>query len=587
MEIINFEKILTINKKLPNVWEEGIIFAYSGIDGKTSWKHPFVASTLSSYGGLLFHTSPERELFFTGGKLKNNQKDIIASDFVFFSKPFLSFLFINRNTLIGQCNVSIMPEVSSAKGIEKIKIENSILQSAHSNYTALVWERKTNKIKFAYSFDNKNIKNALNKAKKGLKIDFFSEMGKKLAFYKNLPKIKFSNPIMERAYYKAFSVLKVNTESPQGKIKYIWTTPDRFPHRDMWLWDSAFHILGNKYISTTLAESTIKSVLSLQRKDGFIPHQMNPEKGRVSNITHPPTLAWASYKIYQQTKNKKFLRYVYPKLKKYIHYLYKNRDRDKDGLLEWEINSLLTCKCGESGMDNSPRFDKLNSKDIMAAIDFNSFAVNEMDYLTKIAHRLGNKNDATFWEKESKIKKHLINSYLWDKKNGFYYDLKENREFNKIKTVASFLPLFAGIANKEQAKFLVKHLQSKEEFWSDFPIPSVSTDEPSYCKDMWRGPTWINYNYLIIEGLEKYGYSKIANQIARKTLKEIAKWYKKKGVIFEYYDNEGKTSPDNLLRKEWLGDKKYLGVIKDYNWSASIYIAISHKIFSKLGKNKK
>ena len=235
-------------------------------------------------------------------------------------------------------------------------------------------------------------------------------------------------------------------------------------------------------------------------------------------------------------------------------------------------------------MDNSPRFDGLEPGNVMAAIDFNSFAVNEMEHLARIARVLGKSKEANSWEKERNKKINLVNSLLWDKKNGFYYDRRGKEILSKIKTVSSFLPLFAGIANEEQAKSLVSHLRNREEFWSNFPVPTVALDEPSYCKDMWRGTTWVNYNYLIIEGLRRYGYTSLANQIANKTLEEIAKWYAEKGVIFEYYDSEGEISPDKLPRKEWLGGKKVFEVIKDYHWSAACYVALSLQRFSKFRK---
>ncbi|MCK4245171.1 MAG: flagellar biosynthesis protein FlgM [Candidatus Omnitrophica bacterium] len=562
---------------LPNIWKEGQLFASSGLEGRTDWYHPFVASTLFSPGALLFHTYPERKLIFSGKKIKNKKEDIVTSDFVFFSRPFLSYLFLDKDTIIGQSHSSIIPEVSSGEGIKERREGNSIFQFASQSYTVLLWKKSQKKVKFTYAFDSKNIENALSKAKKGLKVDFILKKKKKLSFFKRLTRLKFPRPILERTYYKAFSVLKVNIESPQGKIKHIWTTPDRFPHKDMWFWDSAFHALGNRYISSTLAEDSIKAVLQLQRKDGFVAFQMNPEKKRASEeYTQPPLLAWASYNLYCHSKNKTFLRYVYPRLKKYLLWLYRNRDKNKDGLLEWKISPSAVCKGGETGMDNSPRFDRLNPGDAMAAIDLNSFVINEMEYLERMAQELNKKGDIILWHKERKLKKDSVNSRLWSKRDRFYYDLKENGKFNKIKTISSFLPLFAGIANKKQAQSLVNHLKNRKQFWSDFPIPSVSMDEPSYCKDMWRGPTWINYNYLIIEGLKRYGYNRLAHRIINKTLKEIARWYKKKGAIFEYYDSEGETSPVRLLRKEWLGGKKYLGTIKDYHWSAALYIALAN-----------
>lgn len=40
---------------------------------------------------------------------------------------------------------------------------------------------------------------------------------------------------------KALSVMRVNALAPEGRIEQRWSTPDRMPHRWMWLWDSCYH----------------------------------------------------------------------------------------------------------------------------------------------------------------------------------------------------------------------------------------------------------------------------------------------------------------------------------------------------------
>lgn len=60
---------------------------------------------------------------------------------------------------------------------------------------------------------------------------------------------------------------------------------------------------------------------------------------------------------------------------------------------------------------------------------------------------------------------------------------------------------------------IIKKLKSKE-FWSEFPVPTVSLDEPSFDPEgFWRGPTWIATNWFIYKGLKNYGFDDIAKQI--------------------------------------------------------------------------
>ena len=49
---------------------------------------------------------------------------------------------------------------------------------------------------------------------------------------------------------------------------------------------------------------------------------------------------------------------------------------------------------------------------------------------------------------------------------------------------------------------------------------------------MWRGPTWINVNYLFIEGLNRINRHDVASELRRRTLALI----QRHKDIYEYYD---------------------------------------------------
>ena len=71
-----------------------------------------------------------------------------------------------------------------------------------------------------------------------------------------------------------------------------WTTPDRWPHRALWLWDSAFHAVGWRHLDPGLAREMIDAVFDAQQPDGRVPHMSTPESS--SAITQPPVLALAA-----------------------------------------------------------------------------------------------------------------------------------------------------------------------------------------------------------------------------------------------------------------------------------------------------
>jgi len=118
---------------------------------------------------------------------------------------------------------------------------------------------------------------------------------------------------------------------------------------------------------------------------------------------------------------------------------------------------------------------------------------------------------------------------------------------------------------------LVAHLSSACEFSRALPVSSVAADEPGFCDDMWRGPVWANYNFLIIEGLRRYGRMAEAEHIRRRTLDEISRRYHADGVIFEYFDSEAARSPRLLHRKGQVGGGWLHTCVKDYAWTAAVF----------------
>ena len=143
-------------------------------------------------------------------------------------------------------------------------------------------------------------------------------------------------------------------------------------------------------------------------------------------------------------------------------------------------------------------------------------------------------------------------------------------------TVSSFLPLFAGVAPPERAERLAKLIEDPAFFGTPLPLPSVAKNHPDYGKDMWRGGVWINYNYMIAEGLRESGFAALAEELKEKTLREVERVFEATGNIFEFYDPECKTEPWRLPRKgpqpEVPDYRVKYHAITDYHWTAAFLL---------------
>jgi putative isomerase len=111
----------------------------------------------------------------------------------------------------------------------------------------------------------------------------------------------------------------------------------------------------------------------------------------------------------------------------------------------------------------------------------------------------------------------------------------------RIQTFTGFLPMWCGLATKQQAAELVKHMLDPDTFHGAYGVRSLSKAESMYSlaastnPSNWLGPVWIIVNYLSWKGLVEYGYRKEAAALAARTLTMLASDLGHSGSLNEYY----------------------------------------------------
>ena len=547
----------------PAVWGDGQLFAFSGIDGVASWESGLVASTQANPVGLRVRFPAAATLWFDLAAAQA-VPHIVTGDVLRLGTPAgeLSLALADQHTVVGTAARVLGPHLVVAEG-----------DAAAWKLALAIQESDGDQCRWALACAPTEVE-ATARAQRALAYDVDEVIAQRLAFLERCPTPPSTlAELWCKTLAKAWSVLKVNTYSAEGSIPTRWTTPDRWPHRHMWLWDSAFHALGWRHADLAMAWETIEAVLSQQAEDGFIAHTLSP--AHRSSITQPPILAWAVWELYQRQHDCGRLRRAYPILCRYLEWDLAHRRCSEDGLLAWQIEGDPLCRSGESGMDNSPRFD---GDGPWAAVDFSAYAAAEMDALARMACVLGQEEEVWMWTERRARMAAAINERLWDEASGFYYDRQVGGARSTVKAVSGFLPLWAGVATPEQAARLVEHVRDPNEFWAPFPLPSVALDDPAHSEDMWRGSTWINTNYFVIQGLRRYGYAELAEELAGHTLAEIARWYTTTGCLHEFYDCRGVKEPTSLLRKgaaaalTGAAGGAGFGVVQDYGWTAALFI---------------
>jgi len=333
------------------------------------------------------------------------------------------------------------------------------------------------------------------------------------------------------------------------------------------------HMIFNKGKEYHLDKETWRSWLS----------PFAPDRRKTSGITQPPVIADAVVKIGESMKasaRHEFYHYMFEPLVAYHTWLYAERDPHKEGLTlqihpnevgmdntppwveqlrehsrPWWIAAIE--KAHLDGVMNFVRrdtrrvspgqrisnieammlwdvvrrlrrkqydIDKILHRTLFATEDvmFNSILVRANEQLRVMANNLKRKLPAELLENMKKTEVAL--EELYDEATKQYY----SRDFITHKllmqpTIATFMPLYAGTITKERAEQLVMILKDHKQFWLHHPVPSVPLSSSYFSAERyWQGPTWVNTNWLIIDGLKRYGFTEVAEDLRQRTISMVS-----------------------------------------------------------------
>lgn len=406
-----------------------------------------------------------------------------------------------------------------------------------------------------------------------------------------LSALKDNNSDYDTIIVKAVMTLITNWRSPAGAIKHDGIVPSMSYKwfNGIWAWDSWKQAVAAVNFAPDLAKNNIRAMFDYQKKDGMIVDAIFYNyKGDNWNERNskPPLAAWAVWKIYEVTEDRSFLEEMYPDLVKYHYWWYSNRDNDKNGIIEYGASSdklndnkfeIIQAVAWESGMDNAIRFDVDYGVEVLEnsddqgeilgyslnqeSVDLNSYLYAEKVFLANIADVLSKNADSQRYRSEAKFVKDFIEENMFDEDEGFYFDIDivdKKPLVDRGKGSEGIVPLWAGVASKEHAQMVKKHVMRECEFNTKVPIPTVSKDNPRYNPvEYWRGPVWLDQTYFAIEGLKKYGYEQDAISMARKLIKN-AEGIKDEGISFRENYNPETGKGLNCTNFSWSAGMAYL-----------------------------
>jgi hypothetical protein len=373
---------------------------------------------------------------------------------------------------------------------------------------------------------------------------------------------------------------------------YDFSCPSSVTYPFQWFWDSCFNAVTLSHIDIAKAESEIKSLLVNQHEDGFVSHvtfwQRDAFEEMVSTYAiafrnrylsdemQPPLLAEAVDAVAKRGRGVEFINEVLPAVKRFYEWLDAVRNPFGDGLIR-------VVQPDETGLDHSPKWDELMgitdeehdsfdrgwhlvcdpydkfNRDPKKMIELNHFVVADvmtntiyienLHVLASLCNQVGDyKGSLTYSERAAKARRSL-DELCWNERDGLYYDVsgKENLHI-QVNTFTSLMPLLLEDLNPDKVAALISHITNPEEYWAEYPIPSVAMNHPAFQPDtvggdlVWRGPTWINSNWYLARGLQRHGRLDLARHIANQSIAMV-----KNSGFREYYNPfnaRGSGAPD-------------------------------------------
>lgn len=355
-------------------------------------------------------------------------------------------------------------------------------------------------------------------------------------------------------YYYAWWVMGNNLLAPQGFFKRESVAPSKAHYVGAWQWDNYFHALAFRHTDPQLACDQILFMLDHQLADGMIPDAVYDE-GAITHleipiaaaVTKPPIIGWVARHVFAKSGDVTLLRDIYEPLVRWNNWWFGLNDDDSDGIVQYSHPF-------SSGLDDSPLWDAGMP---VEAVDLNTYLCIQMESLSHIAHLLGRDREAAMWENKAGTLAQRIIEHFYDADAGLFWFMKDHQPI-RVCTPFSLYPLWTNRLEPSINEQLVRHLTDPSQFWTTYPLPTVAIEDQKYNPyQMWRGPVWININYIFVEALIRTGYTRQAYELAERTLQLVMS----QDDIYEYYHPDTGEAPPKAAPM--------------FSWSAACFIDLA------------
>ncbi|WP_231459536.1 MULTISPECIES: alpha,alpha-trehalase TreF [unclassified Pedobacter] len=345
--------------------------------------------------------------------------------------------------------------------------------------------------------------------------------------------------------------------------------------REIYYWDSYFTMLGlQKAGKTKIMKDMIDNFAYLINKYGFIP---NGNRSYYLTRSQPPFFAAMVQLLTKNNTEVKLSEYKDVLEKEYnfwmkgvdglksgnaVNHVVKlndgtvlnryydagNQPREESYREDFEAAKLTKQEpavflrhvrsAAESGWDFSSRwfadgknFSQIITTDLLP-VDLNTLMYNMEMAIADANKQAGNKAKSALFLAKAEKRKVAILKYFWNEKLQFFtdYNWKKKSLSNQL-TLAAAFPLYFKLATPLQAKSVSDKIE-KDFLKAGGLITTLTT-----TKEQWDAPNaWAPLQYMSIQGLQNYGFNKLADEITVRWINQNIAVFKETGKLMEKYN---------------------------------------------------
>lgn len=317
-----------------------------------------------------------------------------------------------------------------------------------------------------------------------------------------------------------------------------------FQFEEQYYWDSYFTALGlTEPEHQVLVEGMLENLIYLFNRFKVIP---NASRMYFTSRSQPPLLTTFIFHIFDTYhKSNDWLEERIEVAKTEYQSVWMNNQHPqwhrvhRDLSRYYDVNMLHDLAEAESGWDMTPRFER-KALDFLP-VDLNSLLYKYETDFARAAEILSKNKEAESWQAKAKHRKRAMNDLMWGKLRGFYFDFNyERKVLGDIWSLAGYFTMWTGLASAEQAAKMVANLDKFEKIGglSTTSRPLIDTNALfGSLPAQWAYPNgWAPLQYIVVEGLKRYGYEAEAKRIAQKWVKTNLSWFKAHKNFLEKYN---------------------------------------------------